>query len=210
MKIEIKKSNREKSFKLIISLTFIYALLNYTPLAYAHKVYLFAWAEGDMIHTESYFSGNKMVQDGKITVFDSEGKELLNGRTNENGEFSFKIPEIADLRIVLESSMGHGAEYLFKKSEFSIDQAPAEEAYSDPDIVKEPEVPLHVTTGQDRLRKEIEAALDERLKPVMRELVRLREAKGPGVTEIIGGIGYILGIMGIVAYMKSREKKENK
>jgi nickel transport protein len=135
-----------------------------------------------------------------------EGNELLNGRTNKNGEFSFKIPEIADLRIVLESSMGHGAEYLFKKSEFPPDQTEAAEIDSDAGTIKEPEAPIQVSADKDELRKEIEAALDAKLKPVIRELAKLREDKGPGVTEIAGGIGYILGIMGIVAYMKAGRK----
>ena len=102
--------------------------------------------------------------------------------------------------------MGHRAEYLFKKSEFSPDQAPATEVASDTHAGKKPEVPLQVTTGQDQLRKEFEEILEARLKPVMKELAKLREDKGPGITEVIGGIGYILGIMGIIAYMKSRKK----
>lgn len=207
MKASEKRSKRQKSNSFFTVLPFIVILLFHTSAAYAHKVYLFAWTEGDMIHTESYFGGNKKVQDGTIKVFDSEGKELLNGRTNEKGEFSFKVPQIADLKIVLESSMGHGAEYLFKRSEFSTDQVPAVEVTSDTNTVEEPEVPLQVTAGQNSLRKEFEATLDMKLKPIIRELAKLREDKGPGVTEIIGGIGYILGIMGIIAYMKSKNKK---
>ena len=206
MKTDVKRSGRRKRYNIFTVLTFIWILFFYSSVAYGHKVYLFAWTEGDMIHTESYFSGSKKVQDGTIRVFNKEGKEILNGKTNENGEFSFKIPEIADLRIVLESSMGHGAEYLFKKSEFSSDQVASPVIESDANIKNEVEAPLQVTAGQDRLRKEIEAALDIKLKPVIRELAKLREDKGPGVTEIIGGIGYILGIMGIAAYMKSRKK----
>ena len=37
-------------------------------------------------------------------------------------------------------------------------------------------------------------------------LVKLQESSGkPGFTEIIGGIGYIIGILGIVAYFKARK-----
>ena len=207
MKASEKRSMRQKSNCFFTVLTFIAVLFFYSSAAHAHKVYIFAWTEGDMIYTESYFGGNKKVQDGTITVFDSEGKELLNGRTNENGEFSFKIPKIDDLNIVLESSMGHGAEYLFKKSEFSSDQVPTAEVTSDTGTAEKTEVPLEVAAGQDSLRKEFEAALDVKLKPIIRELAKLREDKGPGVTEIIGGIGYILGIMGIVAYMKSKKRQ---
>lgn len=204
MKIDANKLIRDKITRFCNIFILIFILFFYASAAYAHKVYLFAWTEGDMIHTESYFGGDKKVRDGIIRVFNTEGKELVRGKTNENGEFSFKIPEIADLRIVLESSMGHGAEYLFKKSEFSPDQTATTEVVSDASVSKEPEAPLQVSTDKDELRKEIEETLDAKLKPVIREMAKLREDKGPGVTEIVGGIGYILGIMGIVAYMKSR------
>ena len=54
---------------------------------------------------------------------------------------------------------------------------------------------------------EVEAIVRRELEPVKRMLASLSQ-KGPGVTEIIGGIGYILGLFGIMAYMKSRKKKE--
>ncbi len=38
----------------------------------------------------------------------SEGKELVSGKTNENGDFSFKIPVVADLKIVTERGQGAG------------------------------------------------------------------------------------------------------
>jgi len=200
MKIEIKIETI--FFKIFVLFCFLFF---YASLSHAHKVYLFAWTEGDRIYTESYLSGNKKIKDGIIKVFDSEGKELLNGKTDENGEFSFKIPVNADLRIVLETLTGHGAEYLFKKSEFSTDHTHNEEAGSGIYIGKDTEAEHQLTAVQDMMRKEFELALDARLKPVMKELAKLREDKGPGITEVIGGIGYILGIMGIVAYMRSRK-----
>ncbi len=195
MKTDIKK--------LCTAFLTIFILFCCVSPVYAHKVYLFAWTEGDTIYTESYFSGDRKVQDGTVKVFNMEGKELLNGKTNDKGEFSFKIPEIADLKIVLESSMGHGAEYLFKKSEFSAGQAPAAQKVSISD--EQEKASVQIASDNNQLRKEIDAALDEKLKPVIRELAKLREDKKPGVTEIIGGIGYILGIMGIIAYMKSKK-----
>lgn len=202
MRDEIERRNIYDGFFMIAAV--LCFLLFSASAAYGHKVYLFAWADGETVYTESYFSGNKKVRDSVIKVFDNEGNELLNGRTNEKGEFSFKTPKVIDLRIVLESSMGHGAEYLFKKTEFSSGETiPAEEAA---DTSEEVEAQHQLATEQDQLRIEIEAALDVRLKPVIRELAKLREDKKPGVTEIIGGIGYIIGIMGIVAYMKSRKK----
>jgi nickel transport protein len=53
----------------------------------------------------------------------------------------------------------------------------------------------------------VESAVDKKLQPVMRMLVKLQESSGkPGFTEIIGGIGYIIGILGIVAYFKAKRR----
>ena len=75
--------------------------------ASAHRVNVFAWVEGDMIHVEGKFSGGKKVKAGKISVMDPQGVELLSGRTDDQGKFSFKIPKRTDLRIVLIAGQGH-------------------------------------------------------------------------------------------------------
>jgi len=205
MKAEIKKQNRrEKYDRFLIISVFLCFLLFFASAAYCHKVYLHVWTERDTIYTESYSSGNKKVRNGLIKVFDNEGNELINGRTNEEGEFSFKIPKITDLRIVLESSMGDGTEYLFKKTEILSGEVTLTEGASH--VRRGAEASPEEVAGQKQIRLELEAALDVRLKPVLKELARLQEDKGPGITEVIGGIGYILGIMGIVAYMRSKKK----
>ena len=76
--------------------------------ANAHGVYVFAWVEGDTVYVESKFSGGKKVNSGKIIVTDSQGAELLNGTTNDQGEFSFKIPKKTELKIVLLAGVGEG------------------------------------------------------------------------------------------------------
>jgi hypothetical protein len=38
------------------------------------------------------------------------------------------------------------------------------------------------------------------------QLIRNTQKEGPGVTEIIGGIGYILGLFGLVMYFRNRKK----
>jgi len=51
----------------------------------------------------------------------------------------------------------------------------------------------------------VEKVTDRKMQPVMKMLVKLQKnIEKPGITEIIGGIGYILGIMGIIMYFKSR------
>ncbi len=73
--------------------------------AHAHKVTVFAWAEGDRVFTESKFSGGKMVKAGKVEVFDSSGNLLLEGRTDDNGAFASGAV-ITDLKLLFTAGMG--------------------------------------------------------------------------------------------------------
>jgi nickel transport protein len=53
----------------------------------------------------------------------------------------------------------------------------------------------------------IEIVLDRKLKPITKMLTEAHH-EGPTVRDIFGGIGYILGLVGIAAYVHSRKKKE--
>lgn len=88
--------------------------------ALAHKVYVFAWVEAGMVHTESSFGDKKVIQ-GEIQVVNDSGTVLLTGRTNDQGEFSFPIPERPDkgLTIQLEAGMGHRASWTLSAKDLS-------------------------------------------------------------------------------------------
>ena len=86
----------------------------------AHLVNLFAWVEGDTVYVQSKFSGGRHVNKGKISVRDSRGTELLSGATDEKGEFSFKVPEKTDLKIILIAGTGHRAEWTITASEIQV------------------------------------------------------------------------------------------
>jgi hypothetical protein len=129
----------------------------------AHRVILFAWAEGDTVYVESKFNSGKKVKAGKIIVTDPQGTELVKGTTNEKGEFSFKIPKKTDLKIVLLAGEGHRGEWTLSLAEIEM---PAAEKAPVPE-------------------------------------------KGPGAKEILIGIGCILGLAGIAAYIRNRKKKNS-
>ena len=99
---------------LSIAVTFIFIA---TPKINAHGINIIAWIEGDRVMTESYFSRDNKVIEGQIKVYGPSQKQLLEGKTDEKGLFSFKIPQETDLRIVLESAMGHRAETILKADE---------------------------------------------------------------------------------------------
>jgi nickel transport protein len=85
--------------------------------ALAHKVNLFAYVDGGKIYTESYFADGKPVQRGKILVYDSRETLLLEGVTDKAGLFSFDIPKIDNLNIVIDAAMGHRNSFKLEKAE---------------------------------------------------------------------------------------------
>ena len=202
----------------IIGLTLVFIMGDSSP-AMAHRVNVFAWVEGDTIYVESKFPGGRKVKDGQILVFDKEGSQLLEGTTNDEGEFSFKVPKEADLTIVLKAGMGHqakwvvpAAEILEAAGEVGVELAeppmelPIEETFPDEEESEiEPSDQLGPRLTEAEVRRIVEEALDRKLEPMKKMLVESQET-GPTVTEIVGGIGYIFGLLGVAAYLMSRRK----
>lgn len=173
--------------------------------AFAHKVNIFAYVEGDMVYTESYFPDGRKVEGGIVEVYDGQGNKLLDGKTDKEGQFNFKLPKKDDLKIVLVASMGHKNSYTLSASEMP-DSIGAEKAENpEPQESKVQEV---AQVDLDQIKKIVDSSLDEKLKPIMRQLTKAQQ-KEISFTEVIGGIGYIFGIMGIIMYFssKKREKK---
>jgi len=85
--------------------------------SWAHKVNLFAYFEGGIVYTESYFPDGKKVEGGMIKVLDAGGRKLLEGKTDNQGLFSFPLQKKEDLTIVLDATMGHKNSFVLKKSE---------------------------------------------------------------------------------------------
>ena len=195
---------KKKLYLILIFIFLIIIMINIS--AFAHKVNIFAYVEREKIYTESYFNDGKKCVDSKIEVFDNQENKLLEGITDEEGEFSFEIPPgDGDLKLVLTASMGHRAEYIIQADELGNIKGLIEEKIEEPVSAVSPEVS---SFDLKEIQSLIEDALDEKLKPVMREMREIKKSQEDRIspTEIIGGIGYIVGIFGIVAYFLSRKK----
>lgn len=183
-----------------------------TGLARAHKVNVFAWVEGDTVFIESKFSGGKRVKGGMITVSDLRGNQLLSGKTNNRGEFSFKIPKKTTLKIVLVAGMGHRGEWTIPVEEIEMvsviemrESVQQETAENEPKSIMR-SIPAPKPCS-DEIQLAVEKALDKKLKPIMKLLAESRE-QGPTFHDIFGGIGYIFGLVGLATYIHYRRKKD--
>lgn len=158
------------------------AILLFSPPLLAHRVNIFAYQEGKEIKIESYFSDGTPARDSKIEVYTKEGEKILEGRTDEEGMFSFPLPSREnELRIVLLASMGHRAE-----TTVSLERGNLKEK------------------REEKLEEWVEKAVEKGIRPLIKLMEE--ERRRVRVTEVLGGIGYILGITGIAFYLLGRKK----
>ncbi|MBW2620366.1 MAG: hypothetical protein JRC56_03410 [Deltaproteobacteria bacterium] len=195
----MKKGYNIRFSFIILFLTSIILTGSHVP-ALAHKVMIFAWVEGDTVFTESKFSGGKKAINAPVVIFDKDGKKLLEGKTDNKGEFSFKIPKLTALRIVLNAAMGHKAEWTVPESDIREAGAIAEKKSA------RASGPVTVGLSKEEVKKIVEDSLDKKLRPIVRMMTESKHNE-PSFTEIIGGIGYIFGLMGVALYFISRGKK---
>ncbi|MCF8079326.1 MAG: hypothetical protein K9K88_08625 [Desulfobacterales bacterium] len=183
--------------------------------AEAHRVNVFAWVEGDTVYTESSFPGGREVKEGQVAVYDDQtGEKLLEGRTDEAGKFSFKVPRQSALRIEMLAGMGHKNEWIVRAQEIAAAGKVGKEL-PDTDKPSGPAAPENEraaapsgsTAPADavEIEKTVEKVLDRKLSPVVKMIAESRRDRTT-VQDVVGGIGYILGLAGLGAYIHYRRK----
>jgi len=180
--------------------------------ASAHKVSIYAYAEDGKVFSEGYFADGSRSRNSRIEVIDAKtGEKLLEGKTGDDGRFSFEIPKAAPLRLILHAGMGHQNDYTLSVEEIrealGIKEPPAgaQEPEAEGKGAENKTRPAAYGVSSYDVEKAVEKVMDRKLRPVIRMLLALKEnSEKPGITGIIGGIGYIMGLMGIIMYFKSR------
>lgn len=198
----------QKSSRIMI----FWVLLLVAMPAGAHNVTIFAWVEGDTVFTESKFSGGRKAVHAPVGVYDASGEKLLEGKTDANGDFSFRIPQKTALKVVLEAGMGHRAEWTLPLEEIAPGGSVPKTAAALPDTPEPPgttktgTVPVSGLTAGE-IEAAVERAVDRKLKPLMKLLAE-RRREGPSASDIFSGIGYIFGLVGVGVYFHYRRKRE--
>lgn len=198
----------------------VLSVILFSGPAWAHKVTIFAWVEGDTVHTQSKFSGGKPAKNSTVVVYDDEGNQLLEGKTDDKGAFSFQVPQKTALTVALKASMGHLAEWKISAEEIAGEppdvgsgaESRPSEAVS---VLSDRPLPegqrggdrTVIVAGPGLSREEAKAlmdeALDKKLAPIFRILAESVD-RGPTMGDIVGGLGYIVGLMGVALYATNR------
>lgn len=173
--------------------------------AWAHRVRVFAVAEGDRVLCNGFFAGGQPARDCAVTVETLGGKRLAEGRTDGEGNVSFQLKEQGDLKIVMHAGEGHGAEFILRAAERQAGpDASAPSAH--PPAAAQAAPPVPVPADEARLRVLVREVVQEETLKLRRALVADLQ-RGPGFTEIAGGVGFIFGLTGFALYLRARHPR---
>jgi nickel transport protein len=185
-------------------------LLFVPTVARAHGISAFAHSEGDAIVVEGYFHDGAKCKDCSVEAYDSQGQKIAGGKTNAEGIFSFKAPARTDILIRLTDSFGHMAEYRVPASDLPDSLPAGHEAFHNnshaSDAVNSSTVSrLPEADDAGDIEQMVEGAVARQLEPIRRTMAESQRRRR--ISDVIGGIGYIVGLMGLILYFRSKRKQ---
>jgi nickel transport protein len=189
------------------------ALLLVALPAAAHKVNVFGYVEGGMIQGEGYFPGGGKAKNSKVELVDSSGKVLASTTTDAKGSFKLELPQAKPpLKLVLTASMGHKGEYMLTAADLgqtspAVSMVKGKKTGQEPERANDQSNTATVSLDEKQLKEIVNKALEEKLAPLQAQIARMTAERAVGVADIVGGLGYILGLLGLAAYLNSRKKK---
>ncbi|MDH5217557.1 MAG: hypothetical protein OEX19_07670 [Gammaproteobacteria bacterium] len=175
---------------------FVFGLLFlFASIAQAHKLNIFTYAESGKIFVESYFSDGIIPKDARVTVRDGNKNELLSGIVNAEGSYTFDAPKAEKIIIMVDAGLGHVVSATLEGGEMTSVSADPSSAVTAGDAG------IPAVAG---LEAQIRKAVAEANKPLAREISQLKNKVY--TSDIIGGLGFIFGFLGLYAFLKARKE----
>ncbi|MGD8908438.1 MAG: hypothetical protein PVI92_03755 [Chromatiales bacterium] len=179
-------------------------LLISLPLS-AHKLKVFAAAEGGKIVGRAYFVGGAGASGAVIHIIADDGRELARLEPDREGNFDYRIERPMTYRVVADSLDGHQASWTLRAEEFSasaldVGAMPAHEGPL-------PELDSTAVPNLSQITR-VEQAVARQIRP-LREALQAHEER-VRMRDILGGIGYIVGLAGLALWWSSRRRKEDR
>ncbi|MCR6630589.1 MAG: hypothetical protein NVV74_11365 [Magnetospirillum sp.] len=167
--------------------------------AWAHKMKVFATAEGSTVSGYAYFNADSRAIQSKVVVAGPDGSPVFEGATDEHGQFAFQATRRMDHIITVDGGDGHVASFTVTAAELP-DNLPAGTAAAP--------TPLAATNGGAAPAADLHAAIEQ---AVVRQIRPLREQIDAYQEKIwwhdvLGGIGYIIGMAGLAFGLANRKR----
>lgn len=171
----------------------------------AHGLRLFAAFDGSEAAGSVYFVGGGVFPAAPVEVRDQQGAVVARLTADDEGRFSFRPPAPGLYQLSVDSGDGHRAEFALQVSVAETTSSPISPAAGSPDapMPTEPaDGPAEITPAQEAL---LERAVARQLAPLRAEIAAYENKVR--LHDILGGIGYILGIFGLLSLILARRRK---
>jgi len=198
-------------------------LMACSPAAEAHQLYVFAYAQGNTIHGEAYFRGRIPAKGLPVEVVGPNGEELGRTQTDQQGKFVFEAQRQCDHRLVVKTADGHQAEFVVAAAELagagvredSSENEPAPGAAPPQSRPSESSRPVADSAPSSRPAEPSPGlgVLSARIEALQSQVGALRQQlddheKAVRLRDLVGGIGYILGLAGVAFYFLGARRKQ--
>ena len=183
--------------------------------ALAHKLKVFARVEGGEILGSAYFVGGAPASGVEVRVLGPDGSVLDRPAPDAEGRFRYRPATPGDYLVEVDSGDGHVARWKLAATEFAPAPGPAPAAgqqqsarhaetagASETMSEGSPLATLPVPVPDPALAALVEEAVARQVGP-LREQLQAYEDK-VRLHDVLGGIGYILGLAGLALWWRSR------
>lgn len=201
--------NHSSNFILTLLFAFLGTLLISSP-ALAHKVNVYAYAEGRKVHVRAY-TQSAPLKNAQILVCAPDSAKVLETKTDEKGECVFEALFRADLKIEVNAGEGHASNYTLKADELPADLPTYEEWKQMPqkktsDI---PPVSQPATIDTKEIEQIVESVVECKIAPIRKMLIEQQEAsERASFDRVIAGLGIIFGATGVIMYLRSLRRNK--
>jgi nickel transport protein len=198
--------------RIALSIIALLVALSATTPALAHKVVVFATVDADTIQGEAYFRGGDPLRAAKVTVVGPDRNPLGETVTDEEGRFTFPVRSRMSHTLIVDAGEGHGQEYTIPVDELPgnlpNDPSASQPANPDPTTTRDLKPELAPAPVE---KKSLGAQVDADGKQVAALRKDLDHYKNERrLQDVLGGVGYILGLMGLAFYFLGVRRKENR
>lgn len=200
-----------RSGRLALALALGLAVTAATP-ASAHKLKVFATADGAVIDGRVYFVGGAPAPGADVSVEAPPGVPFASFAADGDGRFRFEAVSRTDYLIIADTGDGHSARFTISAADLPAGLPPPTavaspsfaDAPADGPARDEGDVDWNDPAAQTSLRDLVAEAVASQIRPLREQLndyedeVRLR--------DIVGGIGYIFGLAGVILWLRAARR----
>lgn len=166
--------------------------------AEAHNVVADIYLEGNVAEGEVGFGNGQPAPDAEVIVKDLAGTILGRTRTDAEGIFTFAVEKKIDHLFEINLGAGHVVTLELAAAELGgQSQSPAAAVL---------EAAPTAAPGAAELQVMIEQAVAQQVKPLRKQLLQYENKVR--LHDILGGLGYILGLTGLGMWFAARKKEK--